>query len=999
MSPAPSKTIGELITEHAVAVLTTGLPGVLVCNQRVRPFEPTELPAVNVKMGLERVTYPTQMKRTAPVADRELHLMIRLEAAGDPPATDPLRVLAIQTLMADRSLGALALGIEEVESQWEDEAGSDATYGVLIIDFAIRYLTAANDPTAMMYAGPAGPVFGPAVIHEADVVGLVADLAARALKSYVDSQDAAETARALGAEALAEVVTHKGALGGYAGLDSGGHVPLAQLPASIVGALQYQGVWDASANSPALASGVGTKGFFYKVSVAGNTALDGNTGWHIGDLAIFDGSVWDKVDNYEAVTSVAGRTGAVVIAESDVAGLTGDLATLAGAISAETTRAEAAESTNATAIATETTRAEAAEALLASPASVTAAVATETARATAAEGVVATAVTTERTRATAAESALALPTGSGNKVLATPADGSSAAAALRSLAQSDLPNLVSLFANLPNLKFVTTRSVFTAIAANYDLPYTVPAGRRAIFLNICANTSPVLNGNSFSNGLFNLTAQVKIGGVYYQIGPSIGLTQGAPNNSAAMSGMYVAEAGETLAVQPVPQSIITSVANVVAGVALTLSSVVAPVNGLTIYVGTITGGGSNALVGRTFVVSGFTNAGNNGTFRCVASTATTLTLVNLAGVAETNAGTATGPALMTYTCNTSVGSQNAGNIVQISGFTNAGNNGNFIMVSQSGATFVAANPNGVAETHAATFAFVGPFAVVATIIEFDNTSTLRSPKLLSPAAGTNILYTPSGSKNGLLVNSLGFPALSGAFIWASLASSTVGYSPHYLPAGPSSFPLTSASAAAGGLTRYSGTIFGGGLPAFFPLTSCAAASGGKTVYTGSGMSPGNSGQYIGMWFLVTGFSNAANNGLFQCVDVTTNNTITLVNPNGVLQTAQLGQGIASPYKGAQITITGFSNAGNNGTFTCVASTEDGIIVSNSGGVAETAAGTATTPSIPLFSNRLLLFATFNVSLISSNVIQELTIANGDSLAIFMSAAGPGGIIWCNVVEF
>jgi hypothetical protein len=150
MSPAPAKTIGQLITEHAETVLAAGLSGVLVCNQRVRPFEQTELPAVNVKMGVERVTYPTQMKRTSPVADRELHLMIRMEAAGDPPATDPLRVLVIRTLMGDRSLGGLAINIEEVESQWEDEAGSDATYGVLIVDFAIRYLTSANDATIRM---------------------------------------------------------------------------------------------------------------------------------------------------------------------------------------------------------------------------------------------------------------------------------------------------------------------------------------------------------------------------------------------------------------------------------------------------------------------------------------------------------------------------------------------------------------------------------------------------------------------------------------------------------------------------------------------------------------------------------------------------------------------------------------------------------------------------------------------------------------------------------
>lgn len=36
-----------------------------------------------------------------------------------------------------------------------------------------------------------------------------------------------------------------------------------------IGALNYKGTWDASTNSPALASGVGTKGDYYVVSVAG----------------------------------------------------------------------------------------------------------------------------------------------------------------------------------------------------------------------------------------------------------------------------------------------------------------------------------------------------------------------------------------------------------------------------------------------------------------------------------------------------------------------------------------------------------------------------------------------------------------------------------------------------------------------------------------------------------------------------------------------------------
>jgi hypothetical protein len=175
---------------------------------------------------------------------------------------------------------------------------------------------------------------GAVVLAEADVTSLTTDLAAT------------------------EKTANKGAASGYASLDGTGHVPLAQIPASIAGALQYQGIWDASGNSPALASGVGTKGFFYKVSTAGGTTLDGNSGWHIGDLAIFDGTVWDKVDNYEAVTSVAGRTGAIVLAEADITGLVTDLGTLASSLVTEST-----------AITTETTRAMTAEGLLAPKAS------------------------------------------------------------------------------------------------------------------------------------------------------------------------------------------------------------------------------------------------------------------------------------------------------------------------------------------------------------------------------------------------------------------------------------------------------------------------------------------------------------------------------------------------------------------------------------------------------------------------------------------------------
>lgn len=69
-----------------------------------------------------------------------------------------------------------------------------------------------------------------------------------------------------------------------------------QVDAATLGALKYAGTWNASTNTPTLASGVGTQGQYYVVSVAGSTNLDGETNWQVGDWAVFNGSVWQKVD-------------------------------------------------------------------------------------------------------------------------------------------------------------------------------------------------------------------------------------------------------------------------------------------------------------------------------------------------------------------------------------------------------------------------------------------------------------------------------------------------------------------------------------------------------------------------------------------------------------------------------------------------------------------------------------------------------------------------------
>jgi hypothetical protein len=122
-----------------------------------------------------------------------------------------------------------------------------------------------------------------------------------------------------------------GAANGVATLDAGGKVPVSELPAAVLGALSYQGTWDASTNTPTLTSSVGTKGYYYVVSVAGNTNLNGITDWLIGDWAVYNGSIWQKVDNTETVTSVNGQTGAVVLTTTNISEGTNEYFTTARA--------------------------------------------------------------------------------------------------------------------------------------------------------------------------------------------------------------------------------------------------------------------------------------------------------------------------------------------------------------------------------------------------------------------------------------------------------------------------------------------------------------------------------------------------------------------------------------------------------------------------------------------------------------------------------------------
>ena len=131
-----------------------------------------------------------------------------------------------------------------------------------------------------------------------------------------------------------------------------------------------------------------------------------------------------------------------------------------------------------------------------------------------------------------------------------------------------------------------------------------------------------------------------------------------------------------------------------------LTSVAASSGGNAVYTGTITGGASNAFVGFTFTVAGFTNPANNGVFTAVASTATTLTLNNPNATAETHAGTAQAGSAV-YSSVFGDGQVVVGDTVVIAGFTTSANNGTFTVTAVGSSSVTVNNLAAVAETNPA----------------------------------------------------------------------------------------------------------------------------------------------------------------------------------------------------------------------------------------------------------------------------------------------------------
>jgi len=116
-----------------------------------------------------------------------------------------------------------------------------------------------------------------------------------------------------------------GAANGVATLDSGGKVPVSQLPSSVV---TYLGTWNAATNTPTLINGTGDAGDMYICNVAGTVNFGaGPVTFAVGDWVLYGSGTWQKSNGQNGtVTSVA------VTESGDALTITGSPITTSGTI-------------------------------------------------------------------------------------------------------------------------------------------------------------------------------------------------------------------------------------------------------------------------------------------------------------------------------------------------------------------------------------------------------------------------------------------------------------------------------------------------------------------------------------------------------------------------------------------------------------------------------------------------------------------------------------------
>jgi hypothetical protein len=100
-----------------------------------------------------------------------------------------------------------------------------------------------------------------------------------------------------------------GVSNGIAQLGPDGRLATNQIPSSLLGAVQFAGGWDASANNPPLSNGTGTTGTEYVITVSGTRSLGTQTGtvsYLSGGFVIYGAGVWNYTPSVSNFTSISG---------------------------------------------------------------------------------------------------------------------------------------------------------------------------------------------------------------------------------------------------------------------------------------------------------------------------------------------------------------------------------------------------------------------------------------------------------------------------------------------------------------------------------------------------------------------------------------------------------------------------------------------------------------------------------------------------------------------
>lgn len=238
-------------------------------------------------VGSIKIGSSTPVEITKAIATK----LIAINAAADADGTYDTRYnTKSQLASTSTGQGASLVGIEDAGAYYTGDT----------VEEALAELGAA------MGTGDAS-----GISYDPTASGLTATNVQDAIDEVEDRVDATEIVANAAIPA-----TEKGAALGVATLDAGGKVPVSQLPNSI---MEYKGTYNASTNSPTLIDGTGNTGDVYRVTVAGSQDFgSGSISFAVGDYVIYNGATWEKADATDAVTSVNGLQGVVVLTTDDV---------------------------------------------------------------------------------------------------------------------------------------------------------------------------------------------------------------------------------------------------------------------------------------------------------------------------------------------------------------------------------------------------------------------------------------------------------------------------------------------------------------------------------------------------------------------------------------------------------------------------------------------------------------------------------------------------------